>query len=76
MTDEIKDYAADATITPAGNRKKRGQVSKDTDVIVENVPVPEPKPGEEPYLDEKTRLEIQMGAATLRATQERLKKAE
>jgi len=78
--DPIKDYAADAAVTteaPApveaitSTGKKKTTRSFKT-VVEETAPAP----SSEPYIDERTRLEIAAGAAMLRANQERLKQAE
>lgn len=76
--DTIKDYAADAAVTPeapaepvTSTGKKRTTRSFKT--VVEDAA---PASSTEPYIDERTRLEIEIGAAILRANQERLKQAE
>jgi len=76
--DPIKDYAADAAVTPeapaetvTSTGKKRTTRSFKT--TVEDTA---PAPSAEPYIDARTRLEIETGAAILRANQERLKQAE
>jgi hypothetical protein len=90
--DPIKDYAADAAVAEApaaaepapaapepvqaevtSTGKKRGRPKAGT-AAAETFK--EPEPAEEVYMDARTRLEIEAGAAILRANQERLKQAE
>lgn len=84
--DPIKDYAADAAVVAAtveaapepapeitSTGKKRGRPKAGT-AAAETFTAPAPQ--EEVYIDERTRLEIEAGAAILRANQERLKQAE
>ena len=65
----IEDYAADSDITLPG-KKRRAKAG--TAAAEEFKPPTE----DAPYMDERTRLELEHGAATLLRNQEALKAAE
>lgn len=64
--DAIQNYAADAEVTSAGKKRKK----------VEEAPAPEPVAMADNSFDARTALELEVGAAALKANQDALAKVE